>query len=105
MTIATTILATAHTLGQIRNAGRSQCAGMQEDRDSKGRLTFSQYRFSDQSQITIKGNKVIVGRWVMVEREVIAPAKRQCRAPDCWACSGTGLYDDNPCTLNDAVPF
>lgn len=38
MSIATTILTTAHTLGQIRRASRERCVGLEEQRDDKGKL-------------------------------------------------------------------
>lgn len=105
MTIATTLLTTAHTLGQVRRASRAQCVGMNEARDPKGTITSAEYRFGDSSMIIIKGKKISIGQWVYRQTEVIHPSLRVCTAPDCWACDGTGITDGKPCTMNDAIPF
>lgn len=107
MTIASTILTTAHTLGQVRKACRAQCASSSENRDSVGTLTSSEYRFSDRSCIIIEGSKIRIGQWVYNERRAIEPNKRQCVEPECWACNGTGIQTSSgkPCTWNDGIPF
>ncbi len=102
MTTATTILATAHTLGQIRKAALERCVGTFTDH-AKGREEF---RFDDRSTIVLTGKKISVGRWVYIEEPAADPKWRQCRAPDCWECKGTGIdRAGNPCVTNDAPPF
>lgn len=106
MTIATTLLATAHTLGQVRNAALESCVSSSERRDAAGNAIGAEYRFGDQSTIVIVGRKILTGRWVYVEEKAVDPVKRRCTSPDCWACKGTGLDDaGNPCITNDEVPF
>lgn len=106
MSIATTILTTVHTLGQVRKAAAAQCVGNSERRDSAGQAIGTEYRFGDWSTVVIIGRKISVGRSVFIEGAVVDPAKRLCNSPDCWACKGTGLDSaGNPCVTNDAIPF
>ena len=105
MSIATTILTTAHTLGQIRRASRERCVGLEEQRDDKGKLVWSRYRMGDRSMIIIDGSKIRIGEYAYQEAEAVQPSKRQCTAPECWECMGTGIAKERPCTRNDDPPF
>lgn len=105
MTTATTLLSTAHTIGQIRKACRAQCVGLTEKRDAKGNYERAEYRFGDRSIITIIGSKIRVGQYVYRETDAIHPRDRKCVSPDCWACDGTGIHHGKPCIWNDGVPF
>ncbi|BCP56235.1 hypothetical protein K32_48520 [Kaistia sp. 32K] len=106
MPTATTILATAHTTDQIRRAARQQCVGMEEKRNANYALFWSQYRFGDSSQITIDGNKITIGVWVMQTLPVVRPSKRRCSLPSCRSCNGTGLDSRGQVyAVNDQGPF
>ena len=111
MTIATEILATAHTLGQVRKAAQARCVGSTSARKpptwagDECPEAWVEYRFGDNSTIRIEGRKITTSRWVLVVEDVVAPSKRKFVSPTCWACKGTGLEDGRPCTMNDEIPF
>lgn len=59
----------------------------------------------DRSMIIIDGSKIRIGEYVYQEAEAVQPGKRQCTAPECWECKGTGIAKERPCTRNDDPPF
>jgi hypothetical protein len=101
VTLATTALASARTIEEVRSAAKSSGARVETDADGA-----ECFRFRDQSVIRIQGRKVRVGAWRYIEVDAAPPSRRQCTSPDCWACSGTGIEKDGKlCTWNDAIPF
>lgn len=106
MSIASKILTTAHTINQVRKAARELCGGMTEERDPKGNYVTALYCFSDRSTITITGRRISIGQMVYRQRDAISPKDRQCTAPECWSCAGTGITaQGTTCTTNDEPPF
>lgn len=105
MTIAATILSTAHTLGQVRKAAQAQCVSSSSRMDPDGEPIGSEYRFGDRSAIIIEGRKIKIGQWIYMEREAVPPNKRECVEPECWACQGSGMRNGAKCKWNDAIPF